>query len=74
MSESGELELSDYYELTSFDTCSFFKCFKDNSVNFFFLGSYPTNPFTILKPQDQEIDEFYAVSERRAMDFEAPKL
>ena len=38
---------------------------------FFFL---PTNPFTILEPQDQEIGELYVVQERRATDFEAPKL
>ena len=34
----------------------------------------PTNPFTFLEPRDQEIDEFYLVQERRATDFEAPKL
>ena len=32
------------------------------------------NPFTILEPPDQEIGEFYVVLERRAADFEAPKL
>ena len=35
---------------------------------------FPTNPFTILEPRDQEIGEFYLVQERRATDFEAPKL
>ena len=35
---------------------------------------FPTNPFTISEPQDQEIDEFYEVLERRAMDFKARKL
>ena len=35
---------------------------------------YPTNSFTILEPEDQEIGEFYVVQERRATDFEAPKL
>ena len=34
----------------------------------------PTNPFIILEPRDQEIGEFYVVEERRATDFEAPKL
>ena len=34
----------------------------------------PTNPFTILEPHDQEIDEFYLVQERRVTNFEAPKL
>ena len=27
---------------------------------------YPTNPFTILEPRDQEIVEFYVAQERRA--------
>ena len=35
---------------------------------------YPTDPFTILEPRDQEIAEFYFVQERRATDFEARKL
>ena len=35
---------------------------------------YPTNPFTVLEPRDQEIDKFYLVQERRATDLEAPKL
>ena len=34
----------------------------------------PTNPFTMLEPQDQEIGEFYVLQERRATDFEASKL
>ena len=34
----------------------------------------PTNPFTILEPQDQEIGEFYVVQERHMTDFKAPKL
>ena len=34
----------------------------------------PTNSFTILEPQDQEIGEFFVVWERRATDFDAPKL
>ena len=33
----------------------------------------PTNHFTILEPQDQEIGEFYLVQERRGTDFKAPK-
>ena len=37
-------------------------------------GVYPTIPFTIEEPQDQEIDEFHVVQERCATDFEAPKL
>ena len=34
----------------------------------------PTNTFTVLEPQDQEIGECYVVQERRVTDFEAPKL
>ena len=34
----------------------------------------PTGPFTILQPHHQEISELYWVPERRATDFEAPKL
>ena len=34
----------------------------------------PTNLFTTLEPRDQEIGEFYEVEERRATDFEVPKL
>ena len=33
-----------------------------------------TNLFTFLEFQDQEIGEVYVVQERRATDFEAPKL
>ena len=33
-----------------------------------------TNTFTISEPRNQEIGEFYVVQERRATDFEAPKL
>ena len=43
------------------------------SENFMFTRN-PTNPFTISKPRDQEICEFYVVQECRATDFEAPKL
>ena len=39
-----------------------------------YLTNYPTNPFTILKPQDQGIVKFYAVQNRRSTNFEAPKL
>ena len=35
---------------------------------------FPTKPFTILEPRDQEIGEFYVVQKRRATGFEAPKL
>ena len=34
----------------------------------------PTNPFTVLEPQDQEIGEFYVAQECRVTDFGAPKL
>ena len=34
----------------------------------------PTNLFTILEPQDQEICEFCVVQKRRATDFDASKL
>ena len=37
-------------------------------------SAYPTNPFTIFYPRNQEIGEFKVVQERRATDFEAPKL
>ena len=30
--------------------------------------------FKVLKPQDQDIGEYYVVEKRRAADFEAPKL
>ena len=33
-----------------------------------------TYPFTILEPEDQETGEFWEGQERRATDFEAPKL
>ena len=36
--------------------------------------SLPTNPLTILEPQNQEIGELYVAQERCATDFEAPKL
>ena len=35
---------------------------------------YTTSPFTILKPLNPRIDEFYVVQERRTADFKAPKL
>ena len=35
---------------------------------------YPTNPFTIFEPQDQEINEFYVDQKRHSRDFEASKL
>ena len=38
------------------------------------VSTHPTNPFTILEPQDQEISEFYVVQERHTTDFKAPKL
>ena len=38
------------------------------------LDSFPTNPFPILAPRDQEIGELYVVQDRRATDFEATKL
>ena len=34
----------------------------------------PTGPFTVLKPRDEEIGEFYEVQKRRATDFKALKL
>ena len=34
----------------------------------------PTNHFTILELQDQEIGSFYVAQKRRATDFDAPKL
>ena len=36
------------------------------------FSDYPTNPFTILEPQEQEIGDFYIVQEHRASDFQAP--
>ena len=38
------------------------------------LSPFPTNIFTILEPQDQEISEFYVVQECSVTDFEASKL
>ena len=38
------------------------------------VGLDPTNPFTILEPEDQGIGEFYVVQARRATDFKAPEL
>ena len=35
---------------------------------------YQTGPFTITKPRDQEIGEFYYVHECHVSDLEAPKL
>ena len=35
---------------------------------------YPIDPFTISKPRDQEIGEFYVVQDRRAPVFDAAKL
>ena len=43
-------------------------------MNQLIIQPYPTGPFTIFEPQDQEIAEFYVVRERRTIDFEAPKL
>ena len=37
-------------------------------------SAIPTNPFTILELEDQEISEFYVVQERRATDFGASQL
>ena len=34
----------------------------------------PTDPLSISEPPDQDNGEFYVVQERRAADFEAPKL
>ena len=36
--------------------------------------NYPTGPFTISEPRDQDVNEFCMVQERHATDFEAPKL
>ena len=38
------------------------------------MPSYPTRPFTILEPQDQEIGGICVAQERHAKDFEALKL
>ena len=53
-----------WYHFKQSDLCNFFS----------FLLYFPTSPFTILEPQDQEIGEFYVIQERRATDFEASKL
>ena len=34
-----------------------------------FSPRFPTGPFTMLEPQDQEIGEFYVAQKRRATDF-----
>ena len=34
----------------------------------------PTGRFTILEPEDQEIDEFYVVQKRRTMNLGARKF
>ena len=34
----------------------------------------PTDPFSISKPKDKEIGEFYVVQRHRAADLKAPKL
>ena len=39
----------------------------------FSVRLYPTGPFAISEPQDQEIGEFYVVQKRRATDFDDPK-
>ena len=38
------------------------------------LQTYPTGPFTILEPQDQEISKFCVGQERRVTDLVAPNL
>ena len=35
------------------------------------LQAYPTGPFTMFDPHDQEIGEFYVLQERRTMGFKA---
>ena len=35
---------------------------------------YPTGPFAILEPNDQDKGKLYVVKERRTTDFEALKL
>ena len=35
---------------------------------------FPTDPFAVWKPRDQEIEEIYTVQERRATDLYASKL
>ena len=51
-----------------FVTCTL--CSECRSYAWFAL---PTGPFTILKPQDQDIGETYEVQRRLATDFEAQK-
>ena len=43
-------------------------------ISFSIFSSHPTNPFTILEHQDQEIGKFYVVQKRLTTDFEAPIL
>ena len=38
------------------------------------LEECPTDPFTISKPQNQEIGEFYAIQKWGTTDFESSKL
>ena len=38
------------------------------------MVTFPTDPFSISEPQDQEIVEFYAVQESLVIVFEALKL
>ena len=46
-----------------------------SGIKWYFLKkSRPTNPFTILKPHDQEISEFNVVEERPPTDLQVPKL
>ena len=50
---------------------------KLNNVEYVIIcwaNNFPTVPFPILEPHDQEIGEFYVVQKRRVTDFEAPKL
>ena len=50
------------YAVTSFYACSSL------------VYAYPTGPFTISEPQDQEVVEFYVVQKCRATDAEVPGL
>ena len=38
------------------------------------MYNFPTRPFEILEPLDQEIAEFYVANECRAADYQASKL
>ena len=38
------------------------------------IPNFPTGPYSFVEPWDQEIGESYEGQERRATDFEAPKL